>query len=121
MKTADELRSEAGRMREFALDVTDSEVLEEIEVMIAELERRARALGDGDAGDADREVRSDHSGAEDAAECDPVSISRILFANASAACKEQKSPTTAPCNSGLIAVPSEVPAACVGEPEAAGR
>ena len=60
---------------------------------------------------ADREVRSDHSGAEDAAECDPVSISRILFANASAACKEQKSPTTAPCNSGLIAVPSEVPAA----------
>jgi hypothetical protein len=51
VKTADELRSEAGRMREFALGVTDPEVLEEIEAMIAELERRARALGDGDAGE----------------------------------------------------------------------
>jgi hypothetical protein len=51
VKTADELRSEAGRMREFALGVTDSEVLEEIETMIAELERRARAPGDGDAGE----------------------------------------------------------------------
>jgi hypothetical protein len=51
VKTANELRSEAGRMREFALGVTDSEVLEEIEAMIAELERRARALGDGDAGE----------------------------------------------------------------------
>ena len=51
VKTADELRSEAGRMREFALCATDPEVLEEIEVMIAELERRARELGDGDAGE----------------------------------------------------------------------
>ena len=51
VKTADELRSEAGRMREFALGGTDPEVLEEIEMMIAELERRARELGDGDAGE----------------------------------------------------------------------
>ena len=42
VKTADELRSEAGRMREFALGATDPEVQEEIEVMIAELERRWR-------------------------------------------------------------------------------
>ena len=35
---------------EFALGATDPEVLEEIEVMIAELERR-RELGDGDAGE----------------------------------------------------------------------
>ena len=51
VKTADELRSEAGRMRDFALGATDPEVLEEIEMMIAELERRARELGDGDAGE----------------------------------------------------------------------
>ena len=36
---------------EFALGATDPEVLEEIEMMIAELERRARELGDGDAGE----------------------------------------------------------------------
>ena len=36
---------------EFALGATDPEVLEEIEVMIAELERRACELGDGDAGE----------------------------------------------------------------------
>ena len=51
MKTANELRAEAGRLREFALGVSDSEVLEEIQAMIAELDRRARALGDGDAGE----------------------------------------------------------------------
>ena len=50
MKTANELRSEAARMREFADWVTDPEVLEEIQVIIAELELRARELGDGDAG-----------------------------------------------------------------------
>jgi hypothetical protein len=49
VKTADEFRSEAGRMREFAFDVTDPEMLEELEIMIAELERRVRALGNGDA------------------------------------------------------------------------
>jgi hypothetical protein len=49
MKTADELRAEAGRLREFALGVDDSEVVEEIQAMITELERRARALGDGSA------------------------------------------------------------------------
>ena len=51
VKTANELRAEAGRLREFALGVSDSEVLEEIQAMIAELDRRARALGDGDAGE----------------------------------------------------------------------
>ena len=51
MKSVNEMRSEAGRLREFALGVTDPEVLAEIEAMIAELERRTRALGDGDAGE----------------------------------------------------------------------
>jgi hypothetical protein len=51
VKTASELRAEAARLREFALGVSDSEVLEEIQAMIAELDRRARALGDGDAGE----------------------------------------------------------------------
>jgi hypothetical protein len=51
MKTANELRAEAARMREFALGVSDPEVLEEIQAMIEELDRRARALGDGDAGE----------------------------------------------------------------------
>jgi hypothetical protein len=50
MKTASDLRAEAERMREFALSVTDPEVLEEIQLMIGELERRARALGDGGDG-----------------------------------------------------------------------
>jgi hypothetical protein len=50
MKTVNDLRNEAARMREFALGVTDVEVLEEIEAMVMELDRRARALGDGDAG-----------------------------------------------------------------------
>jgi hypothetical protein len=45
MKTASDLRAEAARMREFALGVTDVEVLEEIQAMIAELDRRARATG----------------------------------------------------------------------------
>ena len=51
MKTPNELRAEAAWLREFAGRVTDREALEEIQVMIAELDRRARALGDGDAGE----------------------------------------------------------------------
>jgi hypothetical protein len=50
LKTASELRAEADRMREFALGITDSEVLQEIQAMIEELEVRARAFGDGEAG-----------------------------------------------------------------------
>lgn len=49
MTTAAELRAEAARMREFALSVTDPEVLQEINLMIEERERRAREMGDGDA------------------------------------------------------------------------
>jgi hypothetical protein len=49
MKTAAEFRAEAARMREVAMTVTDSEVLFEIHAMIDELERLARALGNGDA------------------------------------------------------------------------
>ena len=49
MATAAELRAEAARMREFALTVTDPEVLAEINLMIAEWERRALSMGDGDA------------------------------------------------------------------------
>jgi hypothetical protein len=51
VKTANELRAEAARMRELALRVTEREVLAEIQAMIAELGERARALGDGDAGE----------------------------------------------------------------------
>jgi hypothetical protein len=51
MKTAAELRAEAARMREFALGVTDdADALVENQVMIEELERRARLLDNGDAG-----------------------------------------------------------------------
>ena len=42
MKTAAELRNEARRIREFALTVTDPEVLEEVLALAEELERRAR-------------------------------------------------------------------------------
>lgn len=49
MATAAELRAEAARMWEFALTVTDPEVLAEINLMIAERERRALSMGDGDA------------------------------------------------------------------------
>jgi hypothetical protein len=45
MKTASELRADAARMREFALGVSDPEVLEEIQAMIEELDRRASVLG----------------------------------------------------------------------------
>ena len=51
MKTASDLRAEAERMREFTFSVTDPEVLDEIQLMIDELERRARARGNGDAGE----------------------------------------------------------------------
>jgi hypothetical protein len=48
VKTANELRSEAGRMREFHLGVTDPEVLEEIEIMNRRLEAdQAIAAGQG--------------------------------------------------------------------------
>jgi hypothetical protein len=49
MTSAAELRAEAQRIREFALTITDEEVLAEIQEMILELERRARALGNGNA------------------------------------------------------------------------
>ena len=47
MKSADDLRAEAARMREFALSVTDPELLAEINEMIKEWERRAREMDDG--------------------------------------------------------------------------
>jgi hypothetical protein len=47
MKSADDLRAEAARMREFALTVTDPELLAGINEMIEEWERRAREMGDG--------------------------------------------------------------------------
>ena len=47
MKTAAEFRNEARRIREFALTVTDAEVLEEILALAAELERRAREIEEG--------------------------------------------------------------------------
>jgi hypothetical protein len=49
VKTADALRAEAQRMRTFALDVFDPEVMTELQLMIEELERRARMLGNGSA------------------------------------------------------------------------
>lgn len=51
MKTAAELRAEAARMREFALSVTDPEVLVELNKLIEEWERRARAMENGEAED----------------------------------------------------------------------
>ena len=47
VKTATELDNEAGRIREFALTVTDPEVLEEVLAMVEELERRAREIEEG--------------------------------------------------------------------------
>lgn len=49
MATGGELRAEAARMRELARTLTDPEALKELNLLIAELERRARAAGDGDA------------------------------------------------------------------------
>ena len=49
MKIAAELRAEAARMREFALTVTDAEVLGEIHAMAEEWEQRARLHDKGDA------------------------------------------------------------------------
>ena len=49
MKKGVELRAEAQRMRTFALSVTDTDVLAEIQLMVEELERRARLLTNGDA------------------------------------------------------------------------
>lgn len=44
MATVEGLRADAERMRAFACTVADPEVLEEIKLMIAEWERRARML-----------------------------------------------------------------------------
>jgi hypothetical protein len=52
--TAAELRAEAARMREFSRTVTDPEVLAEIDKIVTEWERRARAMSNGD-GDNSRE------------------------------------------------------------------
>ena len=49
MTTAAELRAEAARMHEFALSVTDPEVLAEIHAMVEEWKRRAREQGNGGA------------------------------------------------------------------------
>ena len=56
MATAGKFRAEAAGMREFARTVTDPEILAEIEAMIAEWERRARALGNGDGAECTPEV-----------------------------------------------------------------
>ena len=42
--TAEELRREVAKLREFGSSVTDPEVLEAIEMLIKELERRAQEL-----------------------------------------------------------------------------
>ena len=42
-----EVRNEAERIREFALTVTDAEVLEEVLAMAEELESRAREIEEG--------------------------------------------------------------------------
>lgn len=49
MATAAELRAEAARLRDLASTVTVSEVLAEINLLIAELERRARLSDNGGA------------------------------------------------------------------------
>ena len=51
MTTVAELHAEAARLRAFALSETGRDVLQEIQDMIEELERRARALGDGASGE----------------------------------------------------------------------
>jgi hypothetical protein len=51
MTTVAGLHAEAARLRAFALSETGRDVLQEIQDMIEELERRARALGDGAAGE----------------------------------------------------------------------
>jgi hypothetical protein len=47
VKTIAELRDEAARIREFALTVTDTDVLKEVLAMAEELERRAREIEEG--------------------------------------------------------------------------
>lgn len=69
MTSAVELRAEAQRMREFALTVTNEEVLAEIQKMILELERRARKLGNGDA-TGSIEQHATHDISSDPAESD---------------------------------------------------
>jgi hypothetical protein len=62
MATAAELRAEAQRLRDFALTVTDEEVLDQLQAMILELERRARKLENGDGlGSIERHATHDLS------------------------------------------------------------
>jgi hypothetical protein len=49
MSTAAELRAEAAHLRKFAGNVTEPEVLAEMNKLIAELERRARLSDSGGA------------------------------------------------------------------------
>jgi hypothetical protein len=60
MSTASTFRAEAARLREFALTVTDAEVLAELRLIIEEWERRARLLDNGDAGGDPRAVLPVH-------------------------------------------------------------
>ena len=60
MSTASTFRAEAARMREFALTVTDADVLAEIHLIIEEWERRARLLDNGDAGSDARAILPVH-------------------------------------------------------------
>jgi hypothetical protein len=50
METAAALRAEVERLRAVARTLTDAEVLAEIFVLIAELERRIQKLSNGNAG-----------------------------------------------------------------------
>jgi hypothetical protein len=67
MTSAAELRAEAQRIRDFALTVTDEEVLAGLQEFILELKRRARELGNGDA-QGSREWRAKHDISSDPAE-----------------------------------------------------
>lgn len=51
MATAAELRAEAAQLRDFASTVTVPEVLAEINLLVVELERRARLSDNGGATD----------------------------------------------------------------------
>jgi|HubBroStandDraft_5_1064220.scaffolds.fasta_scaffold537881_2 hypothetical protein len=52
MPKSAELRAEATRLRAIAVGVTDTEVLIELQTLIAELERRAREHDNGSADEA---------------------------------------------------------------------
>jgi hypothetical protein len=68
MSSAAELRAEAQRLRAFALHISDEELLTEIQEFILELERRARALGNGDAREEHRARHATHDISSDPAE-----------------------------------------------------